>query len=112
MYYDRYITKREGVQYRMKVLHMNLKNTYDICFPSLLKKSLSFFLVGFSFSISISINATIANDSTLSTDMAAMVSLLLHNMTVQNQIRVILHYLENHENDSGKSRWCFIKLIT
>lgn len=59
---------------------------------SILKKKLciSFFPVEFSFPISITINAIIANNTTLSTDMTTMVSLLLHNMTAQNQTRIIL----------------------
>lgn len=58
---------------------------------------ISFYLIDFSFHISITINATIANDATLSTDMTTMVSLLLRNMTVQNQIRTFFCYLKNHE---------------
>lgn len=65
---------------------------------------ISFFLVEFSFPISITINATIANDTTLSTDVTTMVSLFLHNMTAQKSDSFYC-YIGNHE------KWHWKKLM-
>lgn len=52
---------------------------------------ISFFLVEFSFPISITINATIANDTTLSTDVTTMVSLFFYIIwRRRNQIHFIV----------------------